>query len=251
MTQQILIDADLWLYKATAAAEYEGDWGDGVIVASTNVEQAKDMFTSMIESTRESLNILKSDAMIFVVSGKNNFRYTLTDTYKSNRKGNRKPLGYLTLLEWLKEQETVVSKDNLEADDYLGILATRDDGIKRIIVSEDKDLMTIPCTLYRQGELKTISEDEAERYWWLQTLTGDPADGYKGCPGLGAARAPKVLDKPGSYWENVRQAFLAAGETEEQAVLQARLARILRAQDWDSEKQEPILWTPPANPRSQ
>ena len=244
---QILIDADLWLYKATAAAEYEGDWGDGVIVASTNVEQAKDMFNSMIESTKEAL---KSDDLVFVVSGSNNFRYQLTDTYKSNRKGNRKPLGYMTLKEWLIDTQTVVSKDNLEADDYLGILATRDDKIQRIVVSEDKDLMTIPCKLYRQGELQTISEEQAERNWWLQTLTGDPADGYKGCPGLGAARAPKVLDKQGSYWENVRQAFLAAGETEEYAVLQARLARILRSQDWDSEKQEPILWTPPANPRS-
>jgi DNA polymerase-1 len=223
-----------------------------VIVASTNIEQAKDMFNSMIESTREALGLTWTGDMVFVVSGKNNFRYTLTDTYKSNRKGNRKPLGYSTLKAWLEDEHgMVVSKDNLEADDYLGILATRKDIISRIVVSEDKDLMTIPCTLYRQGELKTISEEEAERYWWLQTLTGDPADGYKGCPGLGAARAPKVLDKPGSYWENVRQAFLAAGETEEQAILQARLARILRAQDWDSEKQEPILWTPPVAPRSQ
>lgn len=244
MNPQLLIDTDLWLYQATAAAEYEGDWGDGVIVASTNVEHAKDIFTSMLRSTTEAL---KSDDVVYVVSGKNNFRYGLTETYKSNRKGNRKPLGYIALLEWLKEtnHDKVVSKDNLEADDYIGILATTPNAVPRIVVSADKDFQTIPCKLYRQGELQTITEQMAERYWWSQVLTGDTADGYKGCPGVGAVKAEKILSKNGSYWENVKAAFLAAGLTEEDAVLQARLARILRFQDWDSTKQEPILWTPP------
>ena len=32
---------------------------------------------------------------------------------------------------------------------------------------------------------------------------------------------------------------------EEEAITQARLARILRASDWDSENKKPILWQPP------
>jgi DNA polymerase-1 len=247
---QLLIDADLWLYKSTAAAEYEGDWGDGVIVASTNIEQAKAMFNSMLDATKEALN---SDDIVFILSGSDNFRYTLTDTYKSNRKGNRKPLGYSTLSQWLRDtfEDRVFSKDNLEADDYMGILATTPvSEVERIIVSEDKDMMTIPGKLYRQGQLSTISEEQADRYWWFQTLTGDPADGYKGCSGVGAVKAEKILSKNGSYWENVKKAFLDAGHDEEYAILQARLARILRIQDWDRGNQVPILWTPPESLRS-
>lgn len=34
------------------------------------------------------------------------------------------------------------------------------------------------------------------------------------------------------------------GMTEEDLLVQARVARILRATDWNFEKEEPILWTP-------
>ena len=240
---QILIDTDLLLYRSVAAAEYEGNWGDGVIVASTNVEQAKDMFRSQLRTIQEAL---KSDDIVHVVSGSQNFRYSVDPTYKSNRKGNRKPLGYKVLLDWLKEEnpDTVISKDNLEADDYLGILATSPNAPKRIIVSEDKDLMTIPCTLYRQGKLQVITEEMADRFWMYQTLVGDPADGYKGCPQIGAVKADKILSKNGNIWDHVKHTFLAAKLTEEDALVQARLARILRYSDWDSENQQPILWSP-------
>lgn len=241
---RLLIDADMILYKSVAASEFEGHWGDGIIVASTNMEQAKDMFQNQIDSIQKALG---SQDTVFVISGSNNFRYALTPDYKSNRKGNRKPLGYVWLLEWMKEQfpDRVVSNDILEADDYMGILATRPNAPPSIIVSDDKDMKTIPGKLFRLGELSTIDEDEAERYWWLQTLTGDATDGYKGCPGVGEVKAQKVLSKPGSRWENVRSEFLKAGMTEDYAVLQARLARILRFADWNTTTKQPKLWSPP------
>lgn len=240
---QLLIDADLLLYKAVAAAEYEADWGDGVIVASTNIEQAQDMFVSQLRSITDALS---STDIVLVTTGSDNFRYGLTPDYKSNRKGNRKPLGFLTLSKWLLENypDRAISKNVLEADDYIGILATTPGSVDRIVVSEDKDLQTIPCTLYRQGELREISAEEADRFWFYQTLIGDPADGYKGCPGIGPVKAEKILSKPGDTWVNVKLAYISAGLTEEDAVLQARLARILRYDDWDSKNQRPILWTP-------
>ena len=82
----------------------------------------------------------------------------------------------------------------------------------------------------------------------LQTLTGDPVDGYKGCPGAGPAKAAKVLSKAGSMWENVKREYVKAGLTEDHAILQARLARILRFEDWDSANKQPILWTPGVSP---
>lgn len=241
---RLLIDADGLLYRSAAAAEYEADWGDDIFVASTNINQAKDMFMSQIEAIERDLEGTES---VFVISGSQNFRKQLDPSYKSNRKGVRKPLGYNALVEWLYVQfpNQVVFHDLLEADDYLGILATKPEAPESIIVSDDKDMMTIPGKLYRLGNLSTIDDNQAERYWMLQTLMGDPADGYKGCPGVGPVKAEKILAKPGSYWENVKREFIKSGLSENDAVLQARLARILRFADWDSTLKQPILWEPP------
>lgn len=240
---RLLIDADGILYRAVAAAEYEADWGDGIYVSSTNIAQAKDMFLSQIEAIQRELG---DGQLVFVLSGDGNFRKELDPTYKANRVG-RKPLGYLAMTDWIADTfEHCVSMDGLEADDYIGILATKPGAPDSIIVSDDKDMLTIPGKVFRLGKLSTIDDDTAERYWLSQTLTGDTADGYKGCPGIGAVKAEKTLSKPGDRWENVRREFLKAGMTEEYAVLQARLARILRYEDWDSELKKPKLWTPPS-----
>lgn len=240
---RLLIDADGFLYKSVAAAEFEGDWGDGIFVASTNVNQAIDMFKSQIESVQRELD---SSDLVLIISGTNNFRYSLDPGYKSNRKGQRKPLGYVALTNWMREEfgDRVISNDLIEADDYLGILATRPGAPRSIIVSDDKDMQTIPGELFRLGKLSAIDERQADRYWMLQTLTGDPADGYKGCSGIGAVKAEKILAKPGEQWENVKREFIKAGHTEDYALQQARLARILRWEDWDSVNKRPILWTP-------
>lgn len=239
---RLLIDADGILYRSVAAAEYEGDWGEGIFVASTNINQAKDMFASQIEAVQRELG---DGEIVMVLSGDNNFRRELDPSYKSNRT-SRKPLGYLAMVEWLKEQygDHCVSQDCLEADDYLGILATKPGAPDSVIVSDDKDMLTIPGKIFRLGKLSTIDDDEAERYWLKQVLTGDPADGYKGCPGVGPVSAEKILNKAGSRWENVKHQFLKAGMSEDYAFLQARLARILRFDDWDSKARRPILWSP-------
>lgn len=245
MTQdpRLLIDADGYLFKATIAAEFEADWGEGIFVASTNIGKAQDMFNSEIDKVKRELG---NGEIIMVLSGSANFRKALDPTYKANRV-SRKPLGYSSMVAWLHETygDRVVLNDQLEADDYMGILATKPNAPPTIIVSEDKDMFTIPGTLYRLGELSTIDERESDRYWMSQALTGDPADGYKGCPGIGAVKAAKLLTTQGDFWPVVRREFLKAGMTEEYAVLQARLARILRYSDWDSITKQPVLWTPP------
>jgi DNA polymerase-1 len=243
MKPQLLIDGDLILYKATSAAEFESNPEGDIWLLSTNLEQARDMWDSQIRSISEALD---SDDIVVVLSGPKDFRRELESTYKGNRKGKRKPLGYTVVRDWLYERHPgrVVAQDSLEADDYLGILATTPNAPERIIVSDDKDLKTIPGSLYRLGVLHEISTDEAEYNWLFQTLTGDPADGYKGCPGVGEVKAKAILSKVGGRWENVRQAFLKAGLSDTDAVLQARLARILRHDDWDSTAKQPRLWSP-------
>jgi DNA polymerase-1 len=119
---------------------------------------------------------------------------------------------------------------------------------EKVIVSIDKDMKTIPGLYSRDGEtIVEVSEDEAD-YWHLfQTLTGDQTDGYSGCPGIGPKKAEAILQHPDNQddlWGVVVRTFVKAGLNEDEALVQARVARILRASDYDFEKKEPILWTP-------
>jgi len=47
-------------------------------------------------------------------------------------------------------------------------------------------------------------------------------------------------------WAGVCRAYGAKGLTETDAVIQARMARVLRAEDWDFQKKAPRLWCPPS-----
>ena len=137
--------------------------------------------------------------------------------------------------------------DQLEGDDVLGLLAG-DSKIKggTIIVSIDKDLKTIPGFHYnpmrREEGVIEVTMAQANYNHLLQTLTGDAVDGYSGCPGIGPKKAEKVLENPS--WESVVSAYNKAGIEEEDALIQARVARILRYGEYDKVKKEPILWNP-------
>jgi DNA polymerase-1 len=137
----------------------------------------------------------------------------------------------------------------LEADDVMGILATKPSDKRRIICSADKDMKTLPATIWNGKDLETYSVLQADMFHMYQTLIGDTADGYKGCPGIGPVKAEKLLAEATNegvqyMWPAVVAAYESKGLTEADALLQARLARILRHSDWDGEKKQPILWTP-------
>jgi len=50
--------------------------------------------------------------------------------------------------------------------------------------------------------------------------------------------------KDGDYWPAVLKTYAQAQQTEEDALRNLRLARILQASDWDSSTQLPIPYTP-------
>ncbi len=130
----------------------------------------------------------------------------------------------------------------LEADDAMGIYATAHPG--NVIVSPDKDMKQIPGKLYNLEDNWVITEEEGAKWHMIQTLAGDQTDGYSGVPGIGVKRAETLFDKEGYSWQTVIKAFEDKGLTEKDALLNARLARILTLDDYDTKRQEPILWTP-------
>jgi DNA polymerase-1 len=135
-----------------------------------------------------------------------------------------------------------------------------------------------PATEHRPAKLMLISEEEADRFHLWQTIVGDATDGYPGLPGAGPERATLLLAGIGweSYqhelrsgprrgvvetrwreklfgpddagyssadaWLAIVSAYEKAGLTEADAIKQARLARILRYEEWDG--RSPRLWSP-------
>ena len=118
----------------------------------------------------------------------------------------------------------------------------------------DKDLRQVPGLHinYQHArdngnwEPETVTEEAANRFHMFQTLTGDAVDGYKGLPGCGPKGAEKILgDVTGDLmWSLVLQAYEKAGLTLEDALIQTRVARILRHGDYDYARKEVILWSP-------
>jgi DNA polymerase-1 len=238
----LALDTDILLYRSTSSAEKEVDWGDDVWSLWCDLKDAKDAFREQVENIGKKLGV--SNVVCALSDSGSNYRKTVDPTYKSNRKGTRKPVGYSAMKEWVGTEYNTIMKPGLEGDDCLGLLATRP-GNDCIMVSDDKDLKTIPGHLYRPqaDEMLTITEDEADRFFLTQVLTGDTTDGYKGVPGIGPKKAEVILgSRP--HWGAVEQAYIKAGLTKADALTQARLARILRWSDWDTEKGEVILWKP-------
>ena len=241
----LLIDADLYLYRATAATEEEVCWdaeGESNLWSlDTDLKLAKEMYFDQMDTFKEKLH---DDDLIMCLSSKNNFRKKVDPSYKGNRAKVRKPLGYLAMIDWLRHHFRTCQMETLEADDVLGILATKPENKgKAIIVSDDKDMKSVPAKLYRpmSDERFDITEAEADKAFLMQCLCGDPTDGYSGLKGFGPKSSEKLLGARPD-WSLVENAFIKAGHTKEEALTQARLARILRWGDWDSENRKPILF---------
>ena len=238
----LLIDADLYLYRACAVAEEEVYWGDDVWSLSSDLKVAKSIFQDNIQNWCEEFETVD---FILCISDRDNFRKEIYPAYKGNRKNVRKPVGYKALVQWARDTYETHTEAFLEADDVMGILGTAPDN-NSIIISDDKDMKTLPCRLYRpvSGERLTVTQEQADYQWLLQSLTGDTTDGYAGRSGVGPKTAEKILGSRPT-WETVAKAYADKGMSHDEALTQARLARILRYEDWDQTTSTLKLWTPP------
>lgn len=242
----LLIDADILVYRAISSVEQEIEWEPDVWTLSTDLKDAHEAFSDMLFGI---LDTAPTNEFKLCFSDAKNFRKDLNPSYKGNRAGVRKPMGFKPFRDQIIDKHGALIKPALEADDVIGILATKP-GTDFIIVSDDKDLRTVPGAHLIDGHVTNIGESEATIKFFTQVLTGDQADGYPGCPGIGPKKAEQILASvepfkyPSAYWEAIVNTYTKAGLTEEDAIMQARMARILRWTDWDHETQKVILWTP-------
>ena len=241
---KLLCDADFIVYKCCAAAESEIDFGDDVILVTSTF---KDAYSCVKRELNKISNKFGDfDEMILFFSDSKNFRKDIQKDYKGHR-NRKKPCGYRRVINKLSEEYSVIKMPTLEADDSMGIYATKNTG--NIIVSPDKDMKQIPGMLWNFDESFTITKEEGARWHLIQSLAGDNTDGYAGVPGIGVKRAVALFEEKGYSWKTVIDAFEEKDLSEEIALTNARLARILTTEDYDHEKREPILWNPSSDYR--
>ncbi len=204
---------------------------------------------------------LRGDRLVAALGAGASFRATLSPAYKAARRGRPAPASLGAVRRRLAETVETRAAPGFEADDLLGVWATAPDlsfaaeapakeGRRptgpRIVVSADKDLLSVPGLHGAEsGRVWRVSPAEAETRHLAQTLIGDSADGYRGCPGIGPRRAEALLARAArDPWAAVTAAFAGAGLGPDAALREARLARILRHGEVDPDAMAPILWTP-------
>lgn len=276
-----LLDGDTLVYHAARACERVVDWGDDLVTLWADAQDGRDTLDALARRIADGMN---ADRVVVALSdyAHPNWRNAVLPSYKMHREQKHQPTRRPLLWAKLREHfmnperyETLV-RPGLEGDDVLGILATHPglpvgapEDAEKIVVSIDKDLKTIPgfhCDFTRAAtafgwEVREVSQAGADYFHLYQTLIGDATDGYSGCPGVGPKTAEKVLaefmqedpkgEDGGDYfdvagaWKAVVEQFTKKGLTESDALVQARVARICRVDDFDYEAKGVVLWNPP------
>lgn len=264
----LLIDGDVEAFKAAAVAQDDVDWGDtGGPAPALDRRKAEDYLAATLAKYARELDAEKT---IVCLSGTGNWRKALWPAYKAHRDNRARPALLRHCRQFLTENYTCDSQPGLEADDMMGLLSTT--WHQAIIVSIDKDMLSLPCRLFRPHKpeegIRVVGMVEAHRNHMLQTLMGDPTDGYKGVPGIGPKKAGALLQRAYSVdlsrsgsvedmvadymeervalWETVLAAYKATGMTAKDALLAARLSYILRNPgDYNWKTKKVKLWKPP------
>ena len=195
---KLLIDADFIVYKSCAAAETEIDFGDDVILVTSNFSDAYGATQRELTKLRDQFGSFTPIILFF--SDSINFRKKILESYKGHR-NRKKPCGYKRVINQLKTEYEVIIMPQCEADDAMGIYATQNPG--NMIVSPDKDMKQIPGKLYNLDEKFTVTKREGATWHLIQTLAGDQTDGYGGVPGIGVKRAATLFEKEGYSWKTV------------------------------------------------
>lgn len=252
-----LVDVEICLYQVCLEMQEETRVSDDEYTWTLNTAAAASEVESRVVNWVRECGCAN---VVLAVGSTSNWRKSLCETYKSNRDGKKKPLGYRDALARLRDSFVVNEIANLEADDVLGILATTpaDDGGYAgncVVVSSDKDMRTVPGWHYNPiagGEPFEVSPERARLEHAVRALAGDVADGYKGCPGVGEKTALAKLSEladPVAQWEAALAMFRRADMSEEYALEQFRLARVLQRGDYDAKTGTVTLWQPPQRSR--
>ena len=216
----------------------------------------------VLQTVKQSLSPIEllGNPQLFL-TGSGNFREKLNPLYKASRRETPRPVHYQAIREYLQTHKLATLVDGREADDEISIRAhrLREAGLPYIVATIDKDLDQIPGRHYdymRHIEYE-VSEEQAEKWFWQQCLSGDPTDGVPGCWKIGRANAAAMVDDwylqkwtPEAIWEAIVETYRLSQKKsgckytdDDPARLALETARLVWMQ-----KEPGELWNPPGIP---
>lgn len=269
-----IIDGDVIAFRAAAGVENTIEWPSGYVERFARRADGEAAVDGMIANLIAQLH-LDSWEIALSCPSEENWRLEVEPTYKGNRKDSVRPLLLEKLKDYLRDKYAAFHWPRLEADDVVGIRLTQPHvNIEVLSVGKDKDFYTVPGQHFQIGDLsaRTVNARTAALFHYQQTLSGDPVDGYAGCPGIGKKRAIQIVENPRrlinkprpvtrgvnkgqivpgwtdagpcSVWEAIVCNYEKAGLEEKDAIKTARLANILQAHQYNMETGEITLWVP-------
>lgn len=199
----LLLDADS---MAFASCYVDGEEIDDLDIAFEKFEES---FRWLLQDMEDRCGYVFDDTIVFI-GNHGNFRKVIFPEYKANRKKSKYPDILQDLKLKVAEEYNGIISVGFESDDSIASTWNMfKDMYGRnhvVIASIDKDIRQLPCLFYdyyfhkdeeknaERKRLYDISEEEGDRNFWKQMLTGDSTDNVSGVKGIGDKRADKVLD---------------------------------------------------------
>jgi len=235
-----ILDGDIIAYRAACWAEVEG-------------------FDCLEDRLNDDIHKIwtpkKADSVVvaFSCSRRVNYRRSFWPNYKANRDNTASPDFLGDCKDYLMNNWDHVIEPRLEADDLIGIHTSSE---TMIGVTIDKDLLSVPGYHWnpnKDKEIRYVSEEEANRFFYKQWMMGDTTDGVPGLWRIGPKRADKLLDSwdPVEWEKQIFRMYDDPKYAPEPSLLpnllalaMARSVRILRYGDYDFETKTIELWNP-------
>lgn len=230
---KVIVDGDTMAYRAAYSCQD--------LTIDDAIDKVDDVLLEAIQAVLWDYDETDDSLVKVFLTGKGNFRYDIAKAveYKGNRKSKDRPEFLDGVRKHLIDNWNAEVSENEEADDLVGIWATKA-GPETIVISIDKDMLQIPCWHYNPNRktLRNVSETEGLRFFYSQILTGDNVDNIIGLYGIGPKKAEQLLgpetDKETDLFDRVVEAY--SGDVE-RVIENARLLWLRRY--------EGQIWEPP------
>ena len=152
----LLIDADWLIYSSCCSCEQDIKWNEHLHTLHCDERDIHEMIDGRVEYYQKIAE--DDDDVVMCFTQYPTFRHTIFPDYKANRKNKRKPLALYAIIEQINQRYKSESYTGLEGDDVMALLATSKKYSNPVIVSPDKDMRSVPCTLLANDDMELITK---------------------------------------------------------------------------------------------
>lgn len=192
-----LLDGDVLVYQCGFASDAQAKK-----VGATH-EDLSYCLNGVNKTIDSIVKVAEADDYAIILSHPVNHRTTIYPEYKANRDPSHKPHWYKEIKDFLlKKHYAMFSNEGDEADDALGIAQCSGQLGPTVICSIDKDLDCIPGLHYnfsktrKENGVYLVDEEDANRFFYKQILTGDSTDNIPGMFRILGKRATSQYTAP-------------------------------------------------------